>query len=770
MSTKTNDKKSCGSETQRVSQTRPGDSLAAKAMAGGDPVAPKITGTTKDVRSIVPKKIPVKATSDTHSSKKVRNISIKSIKLKKREIEIYKNKERKEPRGGSLSKTVNCMQIEKFKKIIRNFNKGKKEKSKYKSKFEKVGGSWSKTLNCMQIGNVKRLLKGIGCKKRSEKEIIMKSTFTFLVSNTRGWVKTRTVKCTKKEIKKEKQNENAKLATEIETIKKTQMKLYLLQVERQEKIIDSEKEKKREALEIREQVNINCILNRHKLTNIDRPSKEASNTQGCVKTEMQEKDCNTKKRTYMNTNRLTEVSNTQGCMKAEWIKIANKKGTKKYLIFLHTKMLLKNEMKSVKKIKRIELKENCMYNNVILQEPLLQIVQDQKELELRGTHRGIDIDDDLLDFSEGDAIDDPNSTVIGDYDLEQSMDDNCKEQLTMIPGNKGEPMQFRRELHQQAIRELKMKSRARSASASGRQRSDSVSSISSVKRKFDETSISDKQVDKKVNNKKDEDMAGAQPPPNKKPTFKEKLVGRINVEVRGNPTTELDKPDYKQITHKLMFELVKMKKTNPEIAEWDVEYSGVSQGAVYFIVNTEKTVKFLKAAVPSIEPPEVTGRSPFKYVVYGPNEHPFRYIRWRIPEMWEDTDVEDLTEILTAVNDKLVVEVNIPGGGTRKAAIACKRVLPENQEGNNKKPKPKKGNKMILVLVEVEECLIDIIVKRYRGQLMIGATKCRVEGGAVNGGPGIQEMVANYQKESSGGGASNTTEQMEDDGNLIDES
>ena len=53
---------------------------------------------------------------------------------------------------------------------------------------------------------------------------------------------------------------------------------------------------------------------------------------------------------------------------------------------------------------------------------------------------------------------------------------------------------------------------------------------------------------------------------------------------------------------------------------------------------------------------------------------------------------------------------------------------------------------------------------------MIGATKCRVEGGAVNGGPGIQEMVANYQKESSGGGASNTTEQMEDDGNLIDES
>ena len=62
---------------------------------------------------------------------------------------------------------------------------------------------------------------------------------------------------------------------------------------------------------------------------------------------------------------------------------------------------------------------------------------------------------------------------------------------------------------------------------------------------------------------------------------------------------------------------------------------------------------------------------------------------------------------------------------------------------------------MILMLLEVEECLVDIIVNEKKGLLQIGPFKGRVEGGANNGNPGIQERVKQAAE------AAGTSEDME---------
>ena len=199
-----------------------------------------------------------------------------------------------------------------------------------------------------------------------------------------------------------------------------------------------------------------------------------------------------------------------------------------------------------------------------------------------------------------------------------------------------------------------------------------------------------------------------------------------------------------------MYKVVKEKKVNPENVEWKIATSGVSQGAIYYIVESQKTLDLLKKLVPQVTPPVDMNDTPapYKYVVFGPGELPYRYIRWRIPGIWKQTPLNDFEHIIRAVNEDVDITVPIVGGGERKLVIRAKRILDDkDKEKNDKdKKKEKKKSSQIMLLLEVEERLVDVLVKKCDGMLAIGPNKGRLEGGSVNGGPGIQEMVSMHKE------------------------
>ena len=66
------------------------------------------------------------------------------------------------------------------------------------------------------------------------------------------------------------------------------------------------------------------------------------------------------------------------------------------------------------------------------------------------------------------------------------------------------------------------------------------------------------------------------------------------------------------------------------------------------------------------------------------------------------------------------------------------------------------------MLLEVEECLIDILINQKQGMLALGPHNCRIEGGAGNGGPGIQERVRLAAEAAEAAKAANGNEEMEE--------
>ena len=731
-----NANKSSNSEVEKVNCTRPGDSVVASAMAGGAPSTPKLTGTSKDVSKVVPRKVEViknkvrnhqifyilKGKKEKKESKKEYNMKKRFNQKKnlrqscsKKDIKNQVRNEREEgKRGGILSNKINHKHTEKFRNQLL-------EKYSLKKAKGKVAGSLSKTLNCMQP------------------EDKIRTNIIFRVRNTHGCMKTKKIMICKKDTLIE--SETIKYL-KAEIIKSSSINILILQ------------EMIREVKEGGKTSRKDSEKQKGKLITID---------------DEQVKTCIKIRNIFIGKHRVlkgfsSEVSNVHGYVKTKVQNLETKKDLKKETSKDIIKETQKEKCKIIKSLTITYIREKVIYLCsfiVKLQDTLERIMSQEQKLEETG-----EISDDLLDFSE---TDDPNATVVSHDEVDDLLVDNDdKIELTQIPGKEGEIMKFRSQ-HQAAIRNLKERSRARAKSESDRKRSDSVSSFTSIKRKFDETNDNTNRTDKdasfkKVTNKKTADKT--QPPPNKRPTFSDKVKGKINVEIRTNPAgIELDKPDFEHVAIKIMDELIDMKKTDPEKVEWKVERGGASQGAIYYIVETQKTADFIKIAAPKIVPlAKGKDEQPtYKYVVYGPNEHPYRYLRWRIPSFWKSTPVEKLTEILLAVNDEVDIDVPIPSGGSRKAVIRVKKILDDKPGQPPAKSKPKKNSSStVLMLLEVEECLIDILINQKQGMLALGPHNCRIEGGAGNGGPGIQERVRLAAEAAEAAKAANGNEEMEE--------
>ena len=716
-----NNKMSSNSEVEKVDHVRPGDNVGARAIAGGAST-PKITGTYNDVKDKIPKKVNVNKVGSVTSKKQVRKkINFNNLKWKRKEREIVNKREKgkKGKRGGSQSKTLNCVRMDNFKRKTRRHHNDAKSNYKIKRERREGGGSLSKTLNCVQTVNNKSFNTIYICNSiRDNKVPHKKYNIVSQTSNTHGCMKVREIRVYKKDPKKKNTLKHERQKLDSKTIKSTEITLFLLQddIQREDResietpAKDSEKQKGNLII-LDEQVtkNLKRFIEREKFKILKRFCIRVSNTHGCMKTKMQ-------------TSRLKKDT-----------KKDNKKDKNKIIISLIMKTIIS---------------ANYLYMIYVnLQDSLEKVISEERKLEESG-----DIDDDLLDGEYED--DDPNATVAMNHeeleDLLAKEDLTEKEELDLIPGQEGNPMQFRSQ-HLAKIKDMKERRKARVNSTSERSRSDSVSSIVSVKRKLDVSNDNtDNRIEKDMrlqdmieDKNKDDGKVQAQ----KRSTFVERLKGNMNVEIRTDPAgIELEKEDFEYVAIKMMGELVKVKKTEPEKAEWKVVRGGASQGAIYYVVETQKTIDFIKLAAPRILPlPKGNEPAPtYKYVVFGPNEHPYVYLRWRIQSFWKPTPVEELTEILLACNEEVNVEVPIPGGGKRDAVIKVKKVLEDKpkpgQESGKSKAK-KSSSSTILYLLEVEPCLVDIIINKKQGLLSIGPFQCRVEGGAGNGGPGIQERV-----------------------------
>ena len=248
---------------------------------------------------------------------------------------------------------------------------------------------------------------------------------------------------------------------------------------------------------------------------------------------------------------------------------------------------------------------------------------------------------------------------------------------------------------------------------------------------------------------------------NKKSYAEVAKEGHFMCDIRADNGEQLIQSDYDWLAIQLMFHLIEFQKKNKKKQAWKVQASGMSQSAVWLGAETQECVDFLRQAVPQIEPPERNendNRREYQYRFYGPNELPFRYVRWRIPYMWLRVDASDLEAMIRAANPELWVTFQRPDGTERSPILRLKKRVYDSRDAV-----PDNGTGFVTLLIEMEEDVFKILVEQCNGILRIGANQGKLEGG------GMKAALKAFRGEDDADAPDGANDENEDDQDDDDE-
>ena len=169
--------------------------------------------------------------------------------------------------------------------------------------------------------------------------------------------------------------------------------------------------------------------------------------------------------------------------------------------------------------------------------------------------------------------------------------------------------------------------------------------------------------------------------------------------------------------------------------EWLVAACGISNNALWYVVESKLTQATLKMITPKILPPEVDGKeAPYRYKAYGDGEFKFCYCRWRIPSFWAEVPAADISKFVRQQNQAMNVMVSEHDGSERPAQFNIKNRMKDRGDYKNGK-----STGMIVFQVEIEEPLWVPLVEECLGKLRLG-----LNGELPLEGREIKEAVEKY--------------------------
>ena len=102
-----------------------------------------------------------------------------------------------------------------------------------------------------------------------------------------------------------------------------------------------------------------------------------------------------------------------------------------------------------------------------------------------------------------------------------------------------------------------------------------------------------------------------------------------------NSEKPLDQSDFENIDCSLIYLHLDLKPT----PDFGIVKMGLSQGGVWIACKDKETADFVTEHVPKIKPAENSGKKPYLYMIFGPDNRPYKYFKIRVPErFWNSTD------------------------------------------------------------------------------------------------------------------------------------
>ena len=109
----------------------------------------------------------------------------------------------------------------------------------------------------------------------------------------------------------------------------------------------------------------------------------------------------------------------------------------------------------------------------------------------------------------------------------------------------------------------------------------------------------------------------------------------------------LGQDDFNEIEMKCTYSFC-MDEKESESYEFDLK-GGKSQGGIWMACRNKGTEDLVRRLVPTLTPPGSTPEKPFKYILYGEHEKPFKYLQCRLPgKFWPQR--ENLYVFITKLN------------------------------------------------------------------------------------------------------------------------
>ena len=217
-----------------------------------------------------------------------------------------------------------------------------------------------------------------------------------------------------------------------------------------------------------------------------------------------------------------------------------------------------------------------------------------------------------------------------------------------------------------------------------------------------------------------------------KKSFAEVLKeGRLLVEIRASdPDIQLEQEDFDHIDAATFFALPQVREVKDNMTEeesdWKIEFKGVAHGACWYSCANDLTVENWTKVMKLIQPPEDKN---YTYVIYGPNNRPYRYFTIRVPRLFLkycNNDMAKLTNAIKGVNPCLTKTFFNKEGEERKCHFKVLKVL----DGDKRSDKPKDDPKYCILRLEVEELLFQPLIEAG-GEIRVGMSPYQVRGGGI---------------------------------------